>query len=70
MSPAVGFAKSLRLMLLAGTAVIALTGCAMNSTISPDYSGQPRAQAQQSLAELGARYKAKPGDKSLAIYYA
>ncbi|HTM78969.1 MAG TPA: tetratricopeptide repeat protein [Devosia sp.] len=70
MSPAIGFAKSLRLMLLASVAVVALAGCAMNSTVSPDYSGQPRAQAQQSLAELGARYKANPRDKTLAIFYA
>ncbi|HTN64482.1 MAG TPA: tetratricopeptide repeat protein [Devosia sp.] len=70
MSPANGFAKSLRLMLLAGVAVVAISGCAMNSTISPDYSGQPRAEAQQSLAELGARYKANPADKAIAINYA
>ena len=69
-SPAVGFAKSLRLLLLAGLSVVAMAGCAMNSTISPDYSGQPRGQMQQSLAELGARYKSNSGDKTIAIYYA
>ena len=42
----------------------------MNTTASPDYAGQPRAQAQQGLAELTARYKANPGDKGVAINYA
>jgi Flp pilus assembly protein TadD len=69
-SPAVGFVKSVRLMLLAGVATVAMAGCAMNSTVSPDYSGQPRAQAQQSLGELSARYKANPGDKGIAINFA
>jgi len=57
-------------MLLAGVAAVAMAGCAMNSTVSPDYSGQPRGQAQQSLAELSARYKANPADKAIAINFA
>jgi Flp pilus assembly protein TadD len=69
-SPTVGFARSLRLLLLAGVAAAAISGCAMNSAVSPDYSGQPRAQAQVSMAELTARYKANPADKTIAIHYA
>ena len=65
-----GFAKSVRLILLAGTAAMAMAGCAMNSTVSPDYSGQPRAQSQQSLAELSARYKSSPNDRNIAINFA
>ncbi len=65
MSPAPGFARSLRIMLLAGVAAVAISGCAMNSTIQPDYSGQP-----QSLAELSTRYKSNPGDKNIAINFA
>ena len=70
MSPAIGFVKSLRVMLLAGVAMAAISGCAMNSTVSPDYAGQPQQQAQQGLGELGARYKSNPGDKDVAIHYA
>jgi Flp pilus assembly protein TadD len=69
-SPALGFSKSLRTALLAGVAALMISGCAMNSTVSPDYAGQPRAQAQQGLAELTARYKSNPGDKGIAINYA
>ena len=73
MSPTIGFAKqSLRVLFLAGVAAMALSGCAMNRLGQPsaDYSGQPRAEGQQSLADLGARYKARPGDKTVAVNYA
>ena len=50
------FIKPMRTLLLAGVAVIALGGCALNRMPSPDYSGMPAAQSQQSLAELTARF--------------
>jgi Flp pilus assembly protein TadD len=64
--------KPLRALLLAGAAAMALSACATNRTsmASPDYSGMPAAQTQQSLAELTARYKANPRDKGIAIHYA
>jgi Flp pilus assembly protein TadD len=68
--PAPGFARSLHVLMLAGVAAVALSGCAMNTTASPDYSGQPRGQVQQSVGELGARYKSNPGDRNIAINYA
>lgn len=70
MSPATNFISSLRMMVLAGVSVVAISGCAMNSTLSSDHADQPRAATQQSLGVLAARYKANPGDKSTAINYA
>ena len=62
----------LRNLLLAGVAVVAISACASNrgNMPSPDYSGMPASQSQQSLVELTARYKANPKDKGLAIHYA
>jgi Flp pilus assembly protein TadD len=64
--------KPLRGLLLASVAVMAISACASNrgNMPSPDYSGMPAGQSQQSLAELTARYKANPKDKGTAIHYA
>jgi Flp pilus assembly protein TadD len=64
--------RPLRVLLLAGVAAVAISACASNrgSMPSPDYSGMPAGQSQQSLAELTARYKANPKDKAVAIHYA
>jgi Flp pilus assembly protein TadD len=66
------FAGCLRAVLLIGVAAGALSACASNrgSMPSPDYSGMARTDAQQSLSELGARYKANPRDKTIIIHYA
>ena len=62
----------LRILLLAGVTAAVLAGCASNrgSMPSPDYSGMPAGQSQQSLAELTARYKSNPKDKGVIIHYA
>lgn len=64
--------RPLRVLLLAGVAAVAISACASNrgSMPSPDYSGMPAGQSQQSLVELTARYKANPKDKAVAIHYA
>lgn len=64
--------KSLRILLLAGTAAATLSACAANraSTQTPDFAGQSRAEASATLGDLAARYKARPGDKAVSIYYA
>lgn len=64
--------KPLRILLLAGVTAAVLAGCASNrgSMPSPDYSGMPAGQSQQSLAELTARYKSNPKDKGVIIHYA
>lgn len=67
------FSPALRPLVLAGLAVVLLSGCAMNNTASvtaPDYSGMTDAQAQQTLSGLAARYQANPKDKATVIYYA
>jgi Flp pilus assembly protein TadD len=62
----------MRVLLLAGVAAVALSACASNraSMSQPDFSGQAASQSQQTLAELGARYKAHPRDKVTIIYFA
>lgn len=64
--------KSLCLLLLAGTAAATLSACAANRTSmqSPDFAGQSREAASATLGELAARYKARPGEKGVSIYYA
>ncbi len=62
--------RTMRAFLLAGVAAVALGACASNRTGSPDYSGRPMAESQQTLAELTARYKANPRDKGVIIHYA
>lgn len=65
-------ARTLRTLLLAGAAVIALSGCAINrtSSSSPDYAGMSAGQSQATLGELTGRYKANPRDKGNIIHYA
>lgn len=64
--------RALRMLMLAGVAVVALGACASNrgSMPSPDYSGQAAGQNLQSLGELAARYKSNPHDKGTIIHYA
>jgi Flp pilus assembly protein TadD len=64
--------KTMRILLLAGVAALALSACASNrsSMSQPDFTGQPGAQSQQTLIELAARYKKQPKDKVVIIYYA
>ncbi|HEV7292781.1 MAG TPA: tetratricopeptide repeat protein [Devosia sp.] len=66
------FAMSVRALLFASVAAVAMTACASNRTSmpSPDYSGMPAAESHQNLAELGARYKQHPKDKAAIIHYA
>lgn len=72
MTPLHRLYRPLRILLLAGVAVVAISACASNrgSMPSPDYAGLPAGQSQQSLGELTARYKANPKDKVIAIHYA
>lgn len=63
--------KSLRIVLLAGVAALALSACASNRTSMQDpvTTGSISGDAT-SLAQLAARYKAHPRDKVTIIYYA
>ena len=63
---------TMRTLLLAGVAVLALSACASNrgSAPSPDYSGLPAAQSQATLGQLAGRYKSNPRDKGNVIHYA
>lgn len=64
--------KRFNVLLLAGLSAAVLSACASNRTTtrSPDYSGLSQEQTQSALAQLGARYKANPNDRTAAIYYA
>ena len=64
------FSRTLRSLLMVGVAAVALGACASNRTASPNYSGRPIAESQQTLAELTARYKKNPKDKNVIIHYA
>ena len=66
------FSNALRSLLLAGVTAVALSACASNraSMQSPDFSGQGRVEAQQTLEGLAARYRKNPRDKTTMIYYA
>ena len=70
MTPRNRFSTTMRAMLVAGVAALALGACASNRMPPPDYSGRPAAQSQQTLAELTKRYKANPKDKATIIHYA
>jgi Flp pilus assembly protein TadD len=61
----------MRIVLLAGVAALALSACASNraSMADPIATGSISADAS-SLAQLGARYKARPRDKVTIIYFA
>lgn len=64
--------SAFRGLVLAGVTAMLLAGCAANrvSQEGPDFSGMSYTQTQQALADLGARYKARPNDKHVAISYA
>jgi Flp pilus assembly protein TadD len=63
--------KSMRILLLAGVAVLALSACASNRAGIADPITTGAIQADSgSLAQLAARYKARPRDKVTIIYYA
>ena len=64
--------QSIRPLLMAGVAALALSACASNrgDMGSTDFSSMSAAQSQASLADLTARYKANPGDKGVVINYA
>ncbi|HZY68347.1 MAG TPA: tetratricopeptide repeat protein [Devosia sp.] len=64
--------KSIRVVLLAGVAALALGACASNRAgmEQPDFAGQPASATSQTVGQLAARYKARPNDKVTIIYYA
>lgn len=64
-------ARSLRPLMLAGLAALALSACASNrgQLASADYSGRPAGESQMALSELTARYKANPRDRNVVIHY-
>jgi Flp pilus assembly protein TadD len=70
------FLSIFRATLMAGAATLLLAGCATDPTTtgsigrSPDFTSMNRADAQATLQQLAAAYKAKPKDKSVIIYYA
>ena len=70
MTPLNRIPRTIRAVLLAGVAAAALGACASNRMASPDYSGRPATENQQTLAELTARYKSNPRDKGVIIHYA
>ncbi len=63
--------KSMRIVLLAGVAALALSACASNraSMADPIVTGSIDGSAT-SVAQLAARYKANPKDKVTVIYFA
>jgi Flp pilus assembly protein TadD len=63
--------KSMRVVLLAGVAALALSACASNraSMSDPIETGSIGSDST-SLGQLAARYKARPQDKIVIIYYA
>ncbi len=62
----------LRACAVAGVAVLTLSACASNrgSMPSPDYAGLPAGAAQQSVAELSARYQRNPRDRGTIVHFA
>ena len=68
MSPAV---KSMRALLLAGVAALALSACASNraSMSDPIETGSISSDGS-TLSQLAARYKSRPRDKITIVYYA
>jgi Flp pilus assembly protein TadD len=64
--------KTLRLVLLAGVAALAISACATNSRTnlaSTDFSGQSATEQATALNQLAGRYKSNPRDKATIIYY-
>ena len=71
--PRDSFLASFRIALLAGAAGLAIAACSggiTTSSITPDYSSLSQDEQQQNIADLAARYQARPGDKRTAINYA
>ena len=66
------FSTTLRGLLLAGVAALALSACASNraSIGATDGLTTGSIQSQQSLDALAVRYKKNPKDKATMIYYA
>src|SRR4029079_6043839 len=65
--------KSLRIVLLAGVAALALSACANKrptGMASADFSGATATQQASAVGQLAARYKSNPRDKATIIYYA
>ncbi|UXN73925.1 hypothetical protein N8D56_00610 [Devosia sp. A8/3-2] len=61
--------KPLRIALLAGAAMVAISACA--ATRAPaSAQGYAAGQPQLGIAELTARYRANPKDKATIIHYA
>ena len=71
MPHAMRIARPLRPLLLAGVAALALSACASNrgQLTSTDYSGRPAAESHATLADLTARYRQNPRDRTIAIHY-
>ncbi|MBN9304503.1 MULTISPECIES: tetratricopeptide repeat protein [unclassified Devosia] len=64
--------KTLRIVMFAGVAAVALGACANNRTsmAQPDFAGASATQQATALSQLAGRYKANPRDKATIIYYA
>lgn len=64
--------RSLRPLLLAGVAALALSACASNrgQLSGADYSGLSAAESQASLGQLTERYRQNPRDRGVVIHYA
>ena len=62
---------SLRMLLLAGVAAVAVSGCASNrvAMVSPDFSSQTPTQQATLVSQLAQKYKANPRDKTTLVYY-
>ena len=65
--------KSFRGLLFASVATAALSACVTNHarvSQQPDFSHSGASQSAQMLADMSARYKARPDDKTTVLYYA
>ena len=64
--------RNIRPLLLAGVAALALSACATNRAPlgDADYSSLSATENRANLAQLTARYKADPRDRTVAIHYA
>jgi Flp pilus assembly protein TadD len=62
--------KSMRVILLAGVAALALSACASNRTMQDPVTTGAISGDASTLGQLAARYKSHPRDKVAIIYYA
>lgn len=69
MSHRQSFIRTLRPLLLAGVAALALSACASNRG-QMDYATLSAGQGQASLSELTERYRRNPKDRAVVIQYA